>query len=78
MQLQVPWQPAVTAARDGNGSSTGVGGIVHPRVTAAEREMWMGDRDFDALGLKKRSCLAKPGFSDASTAALHDSIDKKP
>eukprot|EP00775_Hariotina_reticulata_P008650 gene8650-8831_t len=78
MQLQVPWQPAVTAASGGNGSSTGVGVMATHRVTAAENKKWVCDRDFDATGVKQRSCLAKPGFSDASTAALHDSGYKKP
>jgi hypothetical protein len=68
MQLEVPWEaPAAAAAAAAAGSLSSSAG-------AAERAKWVGDRDFDALGNKVRSAVAKTGFSDAATASLHDKV----
>jgi hypothetical protein len=44
-----------------------------PRVTSAEKSKWVGAKDFDAVAIRTRSVVAKPGFSDAANASLHDS-----
>lgn len=46
---------------------------VTKRITTAEKSKWIGGKDFDARGNKTRSAVVKPGFSDATTAAMHDS-----
>jgi hypothetical protein len=64
MQLGVPWEaPAAGSAAAGSLPSS---------AAAADRAKWVCDRDFDALCNKVRSAVAKPGFNDAATAALHN------
>lgn len=62
MFLTETWQPSAAAAA---GSSS-------PASTAADRAKWVSQKDFDAVNNKQRSAVAKPGFSDATTAALHE------
>jgi hypothetical protein len=62
MFLTETWQPAAAAAA---GSSLTVS-------TAADKAKWVSQKDFDAVNKKQRSAVAKPGFSDATTAALHE------
>lgn len=63
MQLDVPWEAPVAGSAAGSLTST---------AAAADRAKWVSDKDFDALCNKVRSAVAKPGFNDAATAALHD------
>lgn len=80
MLSQAPWEgpaappPAAGSSGDGPGSlaAAAVGAVLKPRVTSAERAKWVGQKDFDALGNKPRSAVAKPGCSDAANASLHD------
>lgn len=55
------WQPPLAAAA---GSSL-------PASTAADRAEWVSQKDLDAVNNKQRLAVAKAGFSDATTAALH-------
>jgi hypothetical protein len=75
MHSQVPWQPQEAAAAGSNTASAAgsIGAVLMPRVTSAEKSKWVGTKDFDAVGIRSRSVVAKPGFSDAANASLHDS-----
>lgn len=75
-----PWEgpTAPLMGTSGNSSSSSADGMalgptsVTKRITSAERSRWIGGKNFNALGNKTRSAVAKPGFSDAATAVLHD------
>jgi hypothetical protein len=71
MHASTPWEPPQQAAA-ASSSGTAAGSL---GTCAAERSKWIGPADFDATGNKTRSALARPGFSDAATAALHDADD---
>ncbi|WIA32397.1 hypothetical protein OEZ86_003226 [Tetradesmus obliquus] len=76
MHSQVPWQaPAPEAAAAGASASAAgsIGAVLKPRLTSAEKSKWVGPKDFDVVGIRARSVVAKPGFSDAANASLHDS-----
>jgi hypothetical protein len=62
MFIDTPWEPSA-AAKPGS-------------MSAADKAKWMDreGRGFDAVGNKQRSAVARPGFSDATTAALHDKL----
>lgn len=69
----MPWTGPAAAA---NSSGGGAGSLSSSSGVAADsRTRWVGQRDFDAVGNKQRSAVAKPGFSDATTAGLHDTPD---
>jgi hypothetical protein len=79
MHSQGPWQaPAAAAAAAVSGTASSpsaagsIGAAMKPRVTSAEKSKWMGPQDFAAVGIRLRSVVAKPGFSDAANASLHD------
>ena len=61
MFLTDAWQPPRAAAS-----------LAASTAAAADKAKWMSSRDFDAVNNKTRSAVARPGFSDATTAALHD------
>ncbi|KAF6251717.1 hypothetical protein COO60DRAFT_1644728 [Scenedesmus sp. NREL 46B-D3] len=77
MHSQVPWQAPPLAAAGSTAGSTAaadsIGAALKPRITSAEKSKWAGPSDFDAVGIRSRSVVAKPGFSDAANASLHDS-----
>jgi hypothetical protein len=76
MHSQVPWQApaaAAAAAAAGSAAAGSIGAVLKPRVTSAEKSKWVGPKDFDAVGIRSRSVVAKPGVSDAANASLHDS-----
>lgn len=79
MHSQVPWQapPPAAAAAAAVGTSASaagsIGAVLKPRLTSAEKSKWVGLKDFDAVGVRSRSVVAKPGFNDAANASLHDS-----
>jgi hypothetical protein len=79
MHSQVPWQAPAAAAAAASGTASSpsaagsIGAVIKPRVTSAEKSKWVGPKDFDAVGIWSRSVVAKPGFSDAANASLHDS-----
>lgn len=62
MFIDIPWEPSSTA-KPGS-------------TLTADKSKWMdgAGKDFDAVGNKQRSAVAKPGFSNATTAALHDKL----
>jgi hypothetical protein len=72
MHSQVPWQAPAAAAAAGSAAAGSIGAVLKPRVTSAEKSKWVGSKDFDAVGIRSRSVVAKPGFSDAANASLHD------
>jgi len=67
MYTELPWSPSGAAAAVTAGTAGALAGSA-----AADRSKWVSQKDFDALCNKQRSAVAKPGFSDALTAALHD------
>jgi hypothetical protein len=62
MYTALAWHPSPVAAAGSMASS----------IAPADKAKWMSTADFDALCNKQRSVVAKPGFSDSSTAALHE------
>ncbi|WIA12268.1 hypothetical protein OEZ85_012330 [Tetradesmus obliquus] len=79
MHSQVPWQapPPAAAAAAAVGTSPSaagsIGAVLKPWLTSAEKSKWVGPKDFDAVGIRSRSVVAKPGLNDAANASLHDS-----
>jgi hypothetical protein len=69
MYSGTPWEPSSTALAGSLSSSSTM-------AQKADKTKWVAAQDFDALCNKQRSALAKPGFSDAATAALHDHDDE--
>lgn len=62
MYIDTPWQTSPAAA-----------GSLASSISPADKAKWMSAQDFDAVCNKQRSVVAKPGFSDSTTAALHES-----
>jgi hypothetical protein len=59
MALSTPWQ-------DSSKMLTGV-------LEKGDKTKWMSGQPFVTVGTVQRSPIAKPGRSDATTAAIHDS-----